>query len=663
VSGDVVHVFGRWSLPGLLLGLSSGFPGYTNSALVRVEHVLRGDVGRWVLLTSDLQNGNNGGFSFKEGPIHIGATRSKSGRLVTSFCFRGVFAHRSQQDLWNLADEIVELGDTDSPEDLSEADLKRVDSILARLSDSERRLAMWRALVDSRPDATSYAGLAAASLSARLFEDARNFAQKALDMGASEARPTLETAKIILGEEADSSEVILSSLQVENLDISATNFDLKHINGLASQKTAAAGATFKAATFSDAEVYGGNFDDTDFTEARIINSHFIGQFNNSQFVRASINGGSFSITAGRLDFTDASGTDIFLSGKIGGSKFNGAKFDQIRILRADLSGATFDGAQFENLSFENVTIGHADLSGLKVGKVSWKSVTYDCSTKFPPGFDPLRAGLRNNEACAGQKEPDLSTAKLEACDDFCLRWLTKDEDRTVSIEHYKLRASRPGKGLCSKEALHMLGRFNSPGGYREEFLDQGFCPEFLVQGAARPEDLFSTKRPDNVVRDAQQLALLDRWKLRHIVYPRVENYYVTGGRQRIGILRHTIKAFHDDFDLIERLVIHALTLEGIPKNSDPRVSQEADSMWWLTYQLHQSKELSTHILELIEANPHLAGRFGFQSFLQQYPQAHPFNKREIWCTNVERALKLVDLSDDKTKKSFDQASTTCAGRT
>lgn len=90
-------------------------------------------------------------------------------------------------------------------------------------------------------------------------------------------------------------------------------------------------------------------------------------------------------------------------------------FDQINFSDSTfnghfLNGARFTNSQFINTKFLNATfrsvqilysdLSGADLSGIKIDHLSLTNTTYDCDTKWPEGFDPIKAGAKKMaDAC------------------------------------------------------------------------------------------------------------------------------------------------------------------------------------------------------------------------------------------------------------------------
>ena len=72
--------------------------------------------------------------------------------------------------------------------------------------------------------------------------------------------------------------------------------------------------------------------------------------------------------------------------------FDGAVFDGAR-----LRGCRFVGSTMKGASFKGADLSKSDPSGTELA-----GATFDCKTRFPPGFSPAAAGMRNVESsCSG----------------------------------------------------------------------------------------------------------------------------------------------------------------------------------------------------------------------------------------------------------------------
>ena len=132
-----------------------------------------------------------------------------------------------------------------------------------------------------------------------------------------------------------------------------------------------------------------------------------------EYFQCRINGADFQgmiISNAKFEQCDLSNANMK------GVKFaNDVKFRHVTLNEANLTGADFSGAVFDSVNFrgadlrgakniKNVTKSNfqrADLRGADFSKVpmpmleiEWDDAIYDNSTKFPAGFDTVKAGLK-----------------------------------------------------------------------------------------------------------------------------------------------------------------------------------------------------------------------------------------------------------------------------
>lgn len=94
----------------------------------------------------------------------------------------------------------------------------------------------------------------------------------------------------------------------------------------------------------------------------------------------------FDLARSNLNDTDFTNAD-FRGANLTGASLKGAKFHGV-----DFSGAILDGADFSGNSYKhaNADLSNADLSKASLVGTNFVAVRYNCGTKFPPGFDPVR---------------------------------------------------------------------------------------------------------------------------------------------------------------------------------------------------------------------------------------------------------------------------------
>lgn len=90
------------------------------------------------------------------------------------------------------------------------------------------------------------------------------------------------------------------------------------------------------------------------------------------------------------DLRGADLSDSYLVGAgLGGADLRGADLSRSDLSDAYLSGANLEGAKFANAIVREVTFSGANLSGS-----DFRGATYDKYTRWPAGFDPLKAGAK-----------------------------------------------------------------------------------------------------------------------------------------------------------------------------------------------------------------------------------------------------------------------------
>ena len=101
----------------------------------------------------------------------------------------------------------------------------------------------------------------------------------------------------------------------------------------------------------------------------------------------------YYIPSAQLWDADLKGADLSDSYMVGahlaGADLQGADLSRSDLSDVGLSGANLAGAKFTNAIVREVYFGNANLAG-----ADFSGATFDKYTRWPAGFDPLRAGAR-----------------------------------------------------------------------------------------------------------------------------------------------------------------------------------------------------------------------------------------------------------------------------
>jgi uncharacterized protein YjbI with pentapeptide repeats len=167
----------------------------------------------------------------------------------------------------------------------------------------------------------------------------------------------------------------------------------------------------RARSFWEADLEGSNlagmtiasdrnaFQRASFRQCRLEGSTLVGggssfqfaRFDAAKLARACLKGGSASFQVSSFVGADLTGATLIG----GGSSFQGASFEEAILIGAKLSG-NFQGVNLSGAKFEA-----ADLSAIAPDNLAScyfkEPPTYDASTKFPAGFDPIERSWRRVE--------------------------------------------------------------------------------------------------------------------------------------------------------------------------------------------------------------------------------------------------------------------------
>lgn len=259
---------------------------------------------------------------------------------------------------------------------------------------------------------------------------------------------------------SDFSGAAINNVRFNKVNLQNSNFSGAQIRYIELDNVDASGANFDQARF-EAKIKSSKFDNAKFTSEKIEvrdasdvsfkNADFTGaalyirkseklNFTGAKFAQAKIDGLGNSITAG-ADFTGASfyggysstqsqnlnlsgqqldnsnfeGNDLtgsdFTDARLKNANFTGTILKGVNFKNADLTGARFNGAQHS----KPTDLSGADLSTAKIDNALWNGAQYDCSTKFPQGFDPGNALMITSDmscAPASAREMDYSWENL-----------------------------------------------------------------------------------------------------------------------------------------------------------------------------------------------------------------------------------------------------------
>lgn len=88
------------------------------------------------------------------------------------------------------------------------------------------------------------------------------------------------------------------------------------------------------------------------------------------------------------------------------SKLSGQAIWDTRFINSDFTNTNFSNTQFRNTEIVNSKLSGADFSSADLSGVTLNLSTFDCATKWPEGFDPVKAGAQNTEGtCNDYTQP------------------------------------------------------------------------------------------------------------------------------------------------------------------------------------------------------------------------------------------------------------------
>ena len=177
---------------------------------------------------------------------------------------------------------------------------------------------------------------------------------------------------------------------------------------------------FKNADMTKAWIYAPGMSDSDLSGAKFIGAtiHSIGgaKTSGADFTGANFYGRDMPGNRGNNKGIDLSGQKMdgstFIGGIFDGATFKGASLKQAIFTGADVRGADFRGADLTGADFQvahhhgPADVSGADFSTAIIKDINWTGASYDCKTKFPKGFRPVKAGLTAKDtSCNLDAEP------------------------------------------------------------------------------------------------------------------------------------------------------------------------------------------------------------------------------------------------------------------
>lgn len=196
-------------------------------------------------------------------------------------------------------------------------------------------------------------------------------------------------------------DLVLDNVHIINSDFQGSTFSNNVITGLAVHKS-----NFKGANFQDAKIGGFGVGYSDFRE-----TNFRG------------------VTIGQFGLGNNT--------KLNNASFQGATFEAINFHRVNVSNADFTNATFKNGKINHSNFERAILQGAR-----FENVEFTCSTKWPKGFDPIKAGASSKAECDPLKRlkksvpnyPESLNSTEFVGKDFSGKDLKKDDFRGKNLQ-------------------------------------------------------------------------------------------------------------------------------------------------------------------------------------------------------------------------------------
>jgi uncharacterized protein YjbI with pentapeptide repeats len=658
----------------------------SNTAEIRVNKLIKGDVGDVISVTASLDNGANGGFRFPKGPIVLGAYRTSSGELRADFCgYFGLSGPRAAEipwddtltpgsDIssrygmlvvgWKTSKRFIELYKASAGTLANDrSTLSEIDALLKELGDQERRVKVWKEVFTQSHSADDGAMIAEAFLAQRQYDLALSYATDPEISESPLAQRIANTVAMIKGLPADPVRAELSGQYfTKPINLVKADFSGRTIRDFRASHIEARDVDFSNTDMTNVSLEG-NLSGARFNDSRIANVTIHADAANTTFTGAKVSGRRESSMVfdspglnlrrgGRnADFSMISGSGISLQGDFTDASFNDIEIDELVLSGADLTNATFNGAKIGHLIVFNTILDGVDLTAAKsIGKIGWREVKIDCGTRLYGGRTAFEASkshdmarLIGGDQC-GQGGVTEEANVAIGCDIACLNSLIEHPGRRIEIwttqgtlagaQEYVLGASFPGRGLCSEEA-HKLTRSleeKSRNRIDELMASSDFCP-VAVPGSFFKGPVFSD---------------LER-RMQEDVHPIMRGK----GVKSINPLYRDLERFKY-LDLVERKnVAIPLLIEFLKTDSEYRssvlamvpeeVSPLGDELIALILKemekdgfkgdsnmaalfaqtAYQNPEMRTAVLNALEVNPSIRQKPAYQAFLKMHERYKP----------------------------------------
>lgn len=338
-------------------------------------------------------------------PRLVAAARNRDGTLTIGGCI-GVGRASFEPIIARFRAALAEADRTVAarPNDIAAAVVRA--QVLEYWDDFERADLAYREVVLHWPDdSRGWLGRGRVAFRRESFADAKALLVAAIerDGRSSEARRLLGQALLHLNDPAGLAAIDLQGLRLSRRDLappqsgarnfsdarldnvsfrawdlSGSRFDRAEMLGVVFAQARLVRVSMRALNAREVNLTDANIDGADLAGAVLTGATFVGT--RARHLRAA--GANFE--SGRIDRADFTGSDL-----------RGARFDYATIAAANFAGARLDRASFVRTQLDFVDLSQASLRG---AVFDFAEVT--CATRFPPGFDPLRArALARDRSC------------------------------------------------------------------------------------------------------------------------------------------------------------------------------------------------------------------------------------------------------------------------
>jgi uncharacterized protein YjbI with pentapeptide repeats len=362
---------------------------------VRVEEVIKGSPVTEVIISHGT-TGSLCGVQFRIGQLLTFFTDLiVDGRTATGLCsqlhgapeLRPVYARF--RALVNVADNQIR-----SRPDEMQPVLARA-ALLEDWGDLDRALAGYRQAAERWPqDERGWLGAGRILFQLNRLDQAVPALARAvaLNAGNNEARGVLDQARLRTGDPAALASMDLRDLRLENRELSPGNFAGRDFSGAQLSRV-----SLRDSDLSGSRLAGVDLHMVDFSRSRLRNAAITGaRTYQLDLTDADLRGADLTrstLYAARLLRTD-------LDRLVGtGASFEQSQIEQSRFVGANLEGASFSLARLRRVDFSRARLNGANLRAVQLSGVNFASAslsgadmrgaTFDCETRFPPGFYPL----------------------------------------------------------------------------------------------------------------------------------------------------------------------------------------------------------------------------------------------------------------------------------